>query len=162
MKSINREEFRTWEKEDRYWRGRWPYIETAIALVKASGAKSVLEIGPRKHALFPGQHTMDIEAPATYVQSATDPWEVDWHYDCVVALQVWEHLGPRSGELQQSAFDEIMHYADTAVLSFPFEWRGGDEQHRGVTREDIARWTLDIPPTAEVLSCHRLICFWRF
>lgn len=164
MKSITREEFAAVEKSNPYYRGRWSYIETAIALVKACLPQTVIEVGPGWTRLFPGSTALDVKGAPHFLEHDVGiaPWPTEPH-DVVIGLQVWEHLGPHSGERQRYAFQEALNHARLGiVLSFPLEWNcPSDPTHHGITRAMIRHWTLDKEPTAEVLVRNRLVCLWR-
>ena len=170
MKIIDRESFKALESRARYYAGRWSYIGPALALAKAilplERPGRVVEVGPGWHPLFEPSTRIDIKPYPYFIRHdvGTAPWPVKEH-DLVIALQVWEHLGPRSGERQREAFKAAMIAAPNIILSFPLDWKCPDDPvHHMITREVVAHWTMDLPPTAEILAekHSRLICLWRF
>lgn len=93
-------------------------------------------------------------------------------YDLLIALQVWEHLDNK----QTRAFRELKRVAKRAILSFPYEWTGGEQKpshraHRDIDKALISDWTLNIPPR-EIIEIprtspgfskgKRLIYYWVF
>jgi len=71
-----------------------------------------------------------------------------------VALQVMEHL-----ENHPNIFTEIKRISKNIILSFPFEWSHGDEQHRGIDDKKILSWTDKWDE--EIIIQRRKICIWR-
>jgi 2-polyprenyl-3-methyl-5-hydroxy-6-metoxy-1,4-benzoquinol methylase len=75
-----------------------------------------------------------------FIQDATKvPWDIkDKEYDCVVALQVFEHLGTQ----QSRVFREIQRVSKYSILSFPYLWKTEpDNCHYMIDKNKIAKWT---------------------
>lgn len=166
LRALNATEFRRVADLDEYYAGRWVYMEHAAALIDSLAPKSVLEVGCGRCPLVPGSITMDLDhglRPRVVHDARETPWPFDADaVDVVVALQVWEHFGSRHRE----AFSEALRVAARGVvLSFPIEWV--DDPQHNVTRADVARWTLELPPDEEILvrrpgpRRRRLVCLWR-
>jgi len=168
-----------------YYTGRWEYFKEAIAIIHSQSFEGIVELGPGhmplvKHSdvilnplddqfgkpneIYGNVHTFD---------ATQKPWPIqDKTYDLFVALQVWEHLDNK----QTRAFREVMRIARAAILSFPYQWGGGEEKpshraHRDIDWELINDWTLGIPPVKtieiprtgpEFSKGPRLICYWVF
>ena len=168
-----------------YYLGRWEYYKEVINIIQQTEIEKVLELGPGflpivKEAdvmLSPEEDHFGRPEHITgkiIVHDATiKPWPIpDKQYDLLIALQVWEHLDNK----QTRAFREVQRISKRAILSFPFEWIGGKEKpshraHRGIDKELIDDWTLNIP-AREVIEVQRtgsgfskgkrLIYYWEF
>lgn len=168
-----------------YYLGRWEYFKEVIQIVQEEDFQSVVELGP---GLFPIVKNADVilnpeedsfGRPSVFVgntyrfDATTKPWPIaDKQYDLFIALQVWEHLDNK----QSRAFREVMRISKAAILSFPYQWEGGEEKpshraHRYLDRELIEDWTLRIKPEKiieiartgpEFSKGPRIIYFWKF
>jgi hypothetical protein len=169
----------------RYYAGRWEYFKEVLGIIRDQKPKSVIELGP---GLLPIVKNSDVimnpeqdsfgkpdkTGGKVFTFDATSkPWPInDKQYDLFIALQVWEHLDNK----QSRAFREVMRISKMAVLSFPYDWEGGEEKpshraHRSIDRELIEDWTLHIKPEkiieiartgAEFNRGPRIIYFWKF
>ena len=168
-----------------YYIGRWEYFKEVISIIENHTYKDIVELGPGcmplvKYAdviLNPldDQFGKPNEAFGNvYTFDATQkPWPIpDKAYDLFIALQVWEHLDNK----QTRAFREVMRIAKAAVLSFPYQWDGGEEKpshraHKDIDMELIHDWTLGVAPKKTIKIPRtgpdfskgpRIICFWEF
>jgi len=168
-----------------YNTGRWEYYKEVIHIIPKLEIENVLELGP---GFLPIVKTSDIMLSPeedqfgkpndvigkVFVHDATKkPWPIlNKQYDLLIALQVWEHLDNK----QTRAFREVKRVAKRAILSFPYEWTGGEQKpshraHRDIDKELISDWTLNIPPR-EIIEIprtspgfskgKRLIYYWIF
>jgi hypothetical protein len=168
-----------------YYTGRWAYFKEVLQLVEREKPESVIELGP---GFLPVVKNSDIiinpdgdqfgrpvtlEGNVFTFDATTKPWPIgDKQYDLFLALQVWEHLDNK----QSRAFREVMRVSKSAILSFPYNWEGGEDKpshraHRRIDRELIADWTLRIKPEKiveiprtgpEFSKGPRIIYFWKF
>ncbi len=168
-----------------YYEGRWAYFSEVIGIIRQQDdIKSVLELGPSFQTVVKGCDIMvrpehDVWGrPEKYARqyehdATVTPWPVaDKQYDLFIALQVWEHLGPR----QKEAFKEVVRISKMAVLSFPYMWICPEDdpnypEHHMIDESIIAEWTLHIPPVKtvkiprtgdRVSKGPRIIYFWSF
>ncbi len=169
----------------KYYIGRWEYFKEVIKVIQNENFSSAIELGP---ALSPIVKNSDViinpledqfgkpdktRGKVFTFDATTKPWPInEKKYDLLIALQVWEHLDNK----QSRAFREVMRISKTAVLSFPYNWEGGEEKpshraHRSIDKELIEDWTLGIKPEKiieiprtgpEFDKGPRLIYFWRF
>jgi len=151
MSTMTLSEFRELEKHDPYYEGRWKYFKKVIGIINRESFKCVLELGPYKQPIVHGSDIMDIRADftnLTYEHDATNiPWPIeDKKYDLFIALQVWEHLENK----KQDAFNEVMRISKMAILSFPLNWNCPGDCHHGITKKDIAEWTLNTVPAKKI------------
>jgi hypothetical protein len=158
--TMTRVEFKSLEKLDGYYKGRWAYFEKIVGLINKLDFNSVLELGPYRKPMVQGSDQMDIgkaRPGLTYRHDATvTPWPMeDKKYDLFIALQVWEHLGDK----QQEAFKEVMRISRKAILSFPLNWNCPGDMHHGITEDMIAEWTLGIVPKKKIRTTQREI--WK-
>lgn len=168
-----------------YYSGRWEYFKEVLKIIQNERFKNVIELGP---GLLPIVKNSDVimnpeedsfgkpnemkEKVFTF-DATTKPWPIkDKQYDLFIALQVWEHLDNK----QSRAFREVMRISKMAILSFPYNWDGGEEKpshraHRSIDKEIIGDWTLNIKPEKiieiprtgpEFSKGPRIICFWKF
>lgn len=155
ISAVNKSNSDYWKEGIDY---RWKYMSIVIEEMKKINPQVILEAGASGIPLndisflydYP-QHNLDV---TPYELSFVIP---DKSIDCFVALQTWEHL-----DRQEVAFAEVMRISKTAILSFPLNWKHGDKRHKGITREKIASWTLNVKPEKEIEVNNRLICVWRF
>jgi hypothetical protein len=82
----------------------------------------------------------------------------DKHYDCVVALQVFEHLGTS----QTDVFQEIQRISDWAILSFPYKWNRPGNIHHGIDEKIIAGWTDNYLPKTIKKIDNRIVYAYDF
>ena len=115
---------------------------------------TALELGPHLQPVIVGADVIDRAAQADLVttgrviiQDATHtPWPVaDKQYDLFVALQVFEHLGTRQGEV----FQEVCRVARHAIISLPIDWQMADPRncHHQISQEKVLSWFLPLVPT---------------
>lgn len=161
------EEFFAFEKKYKpflkYYKDRWPYLETAASMAMKEAPEKILELGTYRLPLFKRSDVMDLKTDIPRLTFRHDitkaPWPIaDKAYDMVVALQVWEHLG----DGQEAAFREVMRVARGAVLSFPYLWNKPGDIHHGIDKTIIARWTLQYPPEEIVEVKPRILYRFRF
>lgn len=168
-----------------YYIGRWEYFKEVLKIISNENVKSVIELGP---GLLPIVKNSDViinpeedsfgrpnefSGKVFTFDATTKPWPIkDKEYDLFIALQVWEHLDNK----QSRAFRQVMRVSKMAVLSFPYNWEGGEEKpshraHRLIDREIIEDWTLHIKPEnvieiartgPEFNKGPRIIYFWKF
>lgn len=134
---------------DRYYRGRWVYLQHAARILRDLAPKTVLEVGPGPHRFVPGSETMDIDpryAPTFIHDAGETPWPCTEAFDVVVGLQSWEHLGGH----QRAAFAAALACGRHVLLSLPYRWVQASPAHRGIDDETIARWTLARAPLERV------------
>lgn len=148
-----------------YYNGRAEYMRVAQDFALSLDPESALEIGPGPDGMpiLEGAATMDIVGGPTYLHDATvKPWPLaDQSVDVVIALQVWEHLRG----YQRAAWSEVKRVARRgAVLSFPYLWWGGDDDHNEIGWPQINRWTQP-PHRARLVDPRgwpRQVCLYRF
>jgi hypothetical protein len=168
-----------------YYKGRWEYYREVIAVINELNIGKILEIGPGylpivfdEDVLLNPQDNQfgipnNVHGNKIIYDITKNNWPInDKYYDLVIALQVWEHLDNK----QTRAFHELMRIAKRAVLSFPYNWDGGEEKyshrlHRDIDKELINDWTLNIKPAKEIeiertgiefSKGPRLIRYWEF
>jgi len=168
-----------------YYLGRWEYFKEVIKIIQHTEIENVLELGPGFLPIVKETDVMlspeedqfgrpNLITGEIIVHDATiKPWPIpDKQYDLLIALQVWEHLDNK----QTRAFREVQRISQKAILSFPFEWTGGEEKpshraHRDIDKELIEDWTLGTPPREiieiprtgpEFSKGKRLIYYWEF
>lgn len=147
IQPVSKKYFDELGRHEVYYRGRWGYYSVAQQMVMSQNPKSLLEIGAPQ-PIFVNSDTLNLswDGSASISHDITViPWPVeDKHYDFVVALQVWEHIGPH----QENSFREVIRVCNKAVLSFPLDWKGckPDDDHHNVTEAVISKWTLGITP----------------
>ena len=155
------------EKQNSYWKGRWPYLERVIDIVQhdvqITSASEVLELGAYEGSIIPECDLMDKNGKIPNLKYKWDasvvPWPVeDKKYTLFVALQVWEHLK----DAQKEAFIEVLRICKYAILSFPLNWDCPGNCHHGITKEIIAEWTLFIEPVKVIKVGARIIYFYKF
>lgn len=172
METLTYAEFKTLEKNDSYYKGRWPYFKEVISIIKKECPKSVLELGLYKSPIVKGSDVMDVNPyfpNLTYPHNATEiPWPIeDSQYDLFIALQVWEHLNGKQSE----AFKEVMRISKMAILSFPLNWFFPGDSHNRITEDTISEWTLHAIPFKKIkvtqkvfffLDISKIIYFFKF
>ncbi len=98
----------------------------------------------------------------SYIQDArVTPWNKikDKQYDMFVALQVFEHLGPKQSEI----FTEIKRISKHAIISIPYLWNcPHDLEHHMVDDEKINKWTNNTKPINKQNFSGRLILTYKF
>jgi SAM-dependent methyltransferase len=172
VKAIGKTAFARAARKSRYLRGRWPYLRHAARIIAELDPASVLEVGPGPHPFVPGSVRLDVNermSPEILHDASDAPWPVEsGAFDLVLALQVFEHLGPRTGEAQRRAFDEARRVAGPrghVLLSFPFLWLGSSPAHTGIDRKTIRMWTSGVEPEQTILcrvpkNRQRLVALW--
>ena len=170
----------------KYYIGRWEYFKEVLKIIQNEKFSNVIELGPGLLPIIKNSDVIvnpqedlfgkpdKIWGKVFTFDATTKPWPInDKQYDLFIALQVWEHLDNKPSR----AFREVMRVSKTAVLSFPYNWEGGEEEkpshraHRFIDKELIEDWTLGIKPD-KVVEIPRtgpefdkgphLIYFWRF
>lgn len=159
MEYLTKLEFDELEFNNRYYRGRWGYFEKVIEMLKRYQFKSLIEIGAgAKDKLCRESITIDVR-PTAEPDYCFDITRIPWvagipRVDCIVALQVWEHLGVR----QERAFAELCKYSRRAIMSFPYLWQDiADPEHYNIGEATIARWTLNRKVIEKHLIGYRII-----
>jgi len=157
IKSLN---MPYWNEGRRY---RWDYMLPVIEYMKSIGAVNTLEMGTMRLPLNNTSYQFelkksDIVTKRGKIQDLNNPpfGFKDNHFDCAVALQVFEHL-----DNQAETFKELCRISKNVVLSFPFKWNHGDSRHRGIDEKKIAEWTCNKKPDNVILIKDRIIYFWR-
>lgn len=169
LRPIGVGEIVAYAKIDKYYQGREKYLGKVIEIIndqiigKGLPFNSVLELGPYKLPIVEGADVMDKNinlVDIKYKQDATKiPWPIkDKAYDLFIALQVWEHLGNR----QKEAFKEVMRISKMAILSFPYKWTVGHQNHLGIDEKVISEWTLGVKPVFTEIVSRRAIYFFIF
>lgn len=166
LQPITFEEFKEFEKQDPYYKGRWVYFKKVINIINKLSISSVLELGPYKRPIIHNSDVMDLNDSfynLTYHHNAGQvPWPIeDSKYDLFIALQVWEHLNG----CQAEAFKEVMRISKMAILSFPLNWNCPGDFHHGITEKQIAEWTLHVKPVKKIkvkTGKTRIIYFYKF
>lgn len=145
------------ELQNSYWtktfRDRWKYISPVIDELKKINPSSMLEIGAYQINLSSISDNMDLKEEnidlhnlnnKKYIQDATNlPWKIsDKKYDCVLALQVFEHLKGK----QLGVFNEIRRISQAAILSFPYLWDIPGNCHHMIDKNIISEWTNNMTP----------------
>lgn len=142
-----------------YWRralSRFKYIKIAINVLKQYKPTSILEIGPGPNVrIADGATTVDID-PANNPDIVKDITQIPWNlgvYDCVVALQVFEHLKGK----QKTVFKEAYNTARKClIISIPYKWTKGYEGHIGLDDTTMLSWS-NLPwDNAITVGCRRL------
>lgn len=169
MEFITLEEYEAqtapgWE---RYFSGRWGYVERVIEKIKSLGVEGrVLELGPGPGArsIVTGADTMGclegIDKAVTILHDATMiPWPIATKtYDLFLALQVFEHLADK----QREAFAEVRRVARQAILTLPFQCRS--ERHK-IGWTEYAEWFGESWLTADVVDfgkCRKVMLHFIF
>jgi hypothetical protein len=187
MQPLTYTEYRTFLQgtNKEYYKGRWEYYKEVIKITKTEKYNNVIELGP---GFVPIIKNGDIiinplddqfgKPDGGYGEifkfdATIKPWPIkNKQYDLFIALQVWEHLDNK----QTRAFKEVIRISKKAILSFPYEWDGGEEKpshraHRDIDLDLIKDWTLNVTPKkiikikrtgTEFSKGPRLICFWDF
>jgi hypothetical protein len=151
-----------------YWKEgasyRWKYMEYVIEQLKKMDAKIICEAGASGIPLNSESFLFDYplfdldKFPYRFNGITVKPLIQDKHFDCFVALQVWEHL-----DKQQKAFKEVMRISKNAILSFPYKWgKGHDKRHQGIDGAKIEEWTCGIKPASTIIIQQRAIYVWQF
>jgi len=153
IEPISYEQYHKLVKHLVYYSGRWEYFREVHRMVMSRNPQTLLEIGAID-PIFVGSDVMDLPDTQPQIRYRHDarvvPWPIaDKAYDCVVALQVWEHLGP----MQQQAFSEVIRVSHSAILSFPLGWLDcpPSDIHYDVTEEDISSWTIHTTPSERLI-----------
>lgn len=169
LRALGKRDFHRVERQNPYWRGRWPYLRHVVRLVGELEPETVLEIGPGPSRLVPGSDTLDIDArtaPTYHHDAGVVPWPIEsGAYDLVLGLQCWEHFDGR----QSLAFVEACRVASPrghVLLSFPYLWRNATAEHRGIDARRIREWTCAVDPVRKILvrqpiNRQRLIALFR-
>lgn len=160
METLTYAEFKAFEKNDSYYKGRWPYFNEVIRIINKECPKSVLELGPYKNPIVKGSDVMDVNPyfpHVTYSHNAAEiPWPIeDSQYDLFIALQVWEHLNGK----QSAAFKEVMRISKMAILSFPLNWFFPGDCHNRITEDTISEWTQHAIPFKKIKVTQKLFFF---
>jgi hypothetical protein len=151
LQTITFDEFKKFEEQDPYYKGRWPYFKKVNSIIKKLSISNALELGPYKRPIIHNSDVMDRDDNyfnLTYHHDASQsPWPIeDSKYDLFIALQVWEHLDGS----QKEAFKEVMRISKMAILSFPLNWNCPGDCHHGITEKQIAEWTLHVKPVKKI------------
>lgn len=138
-----------------YWKKgsetRWNYMSSVIEDLKKIKFTTSIELGT---AGIPLINTSDIidknkefvcgENNKIYLFDARKtPWEdiPDKSYDIFIALQVLEHLTPN----QFNVFKEIQRISKMAIISLPYNWPSGNDNHKMIGDDIISKWTDNYP-----------------
>jgi hypothetical protein len=158
IRPLEKFEFDLLCREQKYYRGRWPYMSTARDaardLIDRYNLRTALELGPHLRSLIVGADVIelrnrdDIELEGRLIvhDATVAPWPVsDKAYDLFVGLQVFEHLDDR----QRAAFAEVRRVAKHAIISVPIDWvmRNPTDCHHQISREKVLSWFAPIAPT---------------
>lgn len=90
----------------------------------------------------------DAYIPVTYKQDASKDRHVVCKYDCVIALETFEHL--EKG--QAKAFQEALKVTNNIILSLPYKLNCPGDCHHGIDEEVIEGWTGIKPTTTKVVG----------
>jgi len=165
LKKVEESGSKYWQEGKNY---RWQYMSYVIDILKeiCPDDSKLIEAGTSGMPLsdksylfeFP-KHNLDIFPYMTCGSESGDLCGTipNKHFDCFVALQVWEHL-----DNQPAAFQEVMRIAKSAVLSFPYKWTWGDARHKGIDGKKIEKWTCGVVPESIKIINHRAVYYWRF
>lgn len=139
---------------ENYWLNskdtRWKYIHYVIELAKSLKISSICEAGANG---IPLNNTSYLLTYPEHDLNNLDLSKFKEKFDLFIALQVWEHL-----ENQQKAFENVCEISKKIILSFPYKWKTGDEQHKKIDDEKIAEWTCNLKPTStKEILCGKLI-----
>jgi len=150
---------------------RWKYMKVVLDELKIIQPQTALEVGTNKVSLLPFSDSMDLTIKEVdpdninninYIQDAKKtPWKIDSkYYDVVIALQVFEHLGPK----QSKIFKEIKRTAKYCILTLPYKWKCPDDpEHHMITDEVIEKWTNgEVPYKKQLLSGGRIMLCYKF
>jgi hypothetical protein len=85
------------------------------------------------------------------------PWNIGC-FDCIVALQVWEHLNGRQAEVFKEAY---LAAQKCLIISIPYKWRRGRLDHQGIDDDVMVRWSGGIPWQRTVTVGCRRIYIWH-
>ena len=55
-----------------------------------------------------------------------------------------------------------MRISKAAILSFPYRWKSAGDEHAGIDKTTIAKWTLHIRPETVMRAGGRIIYFFKF
>lgn len=150
---------------ERYFKGRWVYMNRVAEIVRRENPQTILEIGATDRPIALGCDNMDLADnkpfPLTYIHDATEvPWPIaDNQYDMVIAMQVFEHLVGK----QQQAFKEVMRVSKSAILTFPDRWHCPGDCHHNITPQIVQDWTLGVLPQEVIeTSVRRVVYYWKF
>lgn len=145
----------------KYWKtcpeDRWKYMSLVIDEMKSLGVEKTLEVGTNDMALSASSDVFTY--PKQDLDEIPYPY-LDKEYDCVVALQVFEHI-----KNQSAAFKEIMRVSKTCILSLPYKWICNDGIHGGIDEDIISSWTNHEEPVKvihvdSVCNNPRIIYIW--
>jgi hypothetical protein len=163
IRPLRRHEIDTLTRTIRYYRPRGEYMGAACRIasdvIRRRHLRTALELGPHLRSVIVGADTMELKAnPALLAEgrqflhdASSTPWPFeDKAYDLFVALQVFEHLGPRQSE----AFREVRRVARNAIISLPIDWVMEDPAncHHQLSEERALSWFLPVVPTRVVVG----------
>jgi len=159
---------------DPYWSktvdARWKYMKEVIDELKVINPITALEIGTNKISCMSFSDTMELKLSQVdpdnlnnkiYIQDAKSKWKIEpKHYDVVVALQVFEHLGPK----QSKVFSYIQKCSKYAILTIPYKWKcDPSDCHHNITDEIVNEWTNGYTPyKRELVYGSRLMLCYKF
>lgn len=149
---------------DPYWhrsKTRFQYIRAAIEELKKYDPESILEIGPGPELRIANIATtidIDTSSQADIIMDVRNtPWQLG-RFDCVVALQVFEHLEGK----QKKTFKEAYKVARKAlIISIPYRWTQGREGHVGLDNTTMLAWSGGIKWDRTVTVGKRRIYIWN-
>ncbi len=144
-KFLNKKEFDNKIKQNiEYWKNskRWKYIRVVIDELRKINPETSLEIGTEGIPLISTSDIFPYDAMQT-------PWSYKTRqYDCLVALQVLEHLQPKTKE----AFQEMCRVAEYTIISLPYKWKRTKlKSHKGIDDKVIKKWTSGKKPYKKII-----------
>lgn len=160
MSFLNHKTFLKKVKElnSNYWNEgkyyRWEYMSYVIEEAEKLNPEKIIEAGASDMPLNDESYLFSY--PEHDLNKVPYKFN-DKHFDLFIALQTWEHLTN-----QQEAFKEVMRISKHAILSFPYKWKHGDAQHRGIDERKIEKWTCGVKPVKVKLIKDRIVYVWRF
>jgi glycosyltransferase involved in cell wall biosynthesis len=143
-------------KENKYYvPNRFAYMNEVISMLKKIKYDSILEIGAYKLRLDKDSVVMDIDnhLPGAVIHDANIfPWPfADKSFDVICACQVLEYLSDKT-----AFFKESERISERLILSLPYMWTAGGEDHQNINEDVIFEWFQRKPNVSQKVGC-RLI-----
>ena len=164
-KYLTKEEYEEIVKKDTYYKSRWNYLGHVVELARLINPRTTIEVGCRQVQIVKNStivDTKDIDG-VDYIHDITNtPWPIIGPFDLFIALQVWEHLKDK----QHLAFREVQRLCRMAIISVPWKWKTGHNDHIGINNATMLHWTNGVEPKFKIKctirKIHRMVYFYRF
>jgi len=170
---LTRDIFDKMVKEDKYYEGRWEYVEDIIMeLSKFNDSYKILEMGPYKLPIVEGEDVIDVKDFSEFYpiqinkfikhDCSNVPYPIkDKEYDLVIACQVLEHLGIYGQQMR--IFDELERICKKAIISLPYKWFIPNmRDHHMIDENVISHWAKGRKPAYQSISGSRIIQIYEF